>query len=76
MVFKVLFTLTVLALSWNQQGHAKELNKNQGIMIPNVKDQIVDIKSNITITCMFIHSATIVWTLPKVTTIAVIAGTR
>jgi hypothetical protein len=68
MAFKVL--LTVLAISWLQPGHA-ELNKNNGIMIPSGEYQIVDMKSNVTITCMFIHNASIIWTLPKVTTTAV-----
>jgi hypothetical protein len=61
----VLKVLTIVVLTFGRQGHAIELNKNQGIMIPNQQQQLVNATNNITITCVFIHTAEIVWTLPK-----------
>jgi hypothetical protein len=37
-------------------------------MLPNQQDQLVNAKNNITITCVFIHTAEIVWILPKLST--------
>ncbi|XP_046637844.1 vascular endothelial growth factor receptor 1-like isoform X2 [Daphnia pulicaria] len=67
----VLKLLTIMLLISSRQGHAIELiglNKNQGIMLPNQQDQLVNAKNNITITCVFIHTAEIVWILPKLST--------
>jgi hypothetical protein len=61
----VLKLLTIVLLISSTQGQAVELNKNQGIMIPNQKHQIVNAKTNITITCRYIHNTEIIWTLPK-----------
>ncbi|KAI9559362.1 hypothetical protein GHT06_016151 [Daphnia sinensis] len=44
---------------------ANELNKNNGIMLPNVDERVVKAGDNLTITCMFIHTTDIEWTLPK-----------
>jgi hypothetical protein len=69
-VLKVLF---ILLLAISRQCLANELNKNNGIMIPNEKYQVVNASTNITITCMFIHGqgAGIDWELPKVPKTAV-----
>jgi hypothetical protein len=67
----VLKLLTIMLLISSRQGHAIELiglNKNQGIMLPNQQDQLVNVNNNITITCVFIHTAEIVWILPKLST--------
>lgn len=40
------------------------LDKNNGIMIPNVKQQEVRSGTRFTITCMFVHTTTIEWKLP------------
>jgi hypothetical protein len=61
----VLKVIIIVLLISNTQGQVVELNKNQGIMIPNQPYQIVDVNTNITITCVFIHTAGILWTLPK-----------
>ncbi|XP_046638612.1 vascular endothelial growth factor receptor kdr-like [Daphnia pulicaria] len=62
----VLKVLIVVILTFSRrQGHAIELNKNQGIMIPNQPHQIVNVNNNITITCISIQTAEIIWTLPK-----------
>lgn len=62
-LYKVL--AIVLFLAFGRRGHALELNKNKGIMLPDQPEQIVNANTNITITCMFIHTAEIQWTLPK-----------
>ncbi|XP_046457028.1 vascular endothelial growth factor receptor 1-like isoform X1 [Daphnia pulex] len=64
----VLKVLTIVILAFGRQGHAIELNKNNGIMFPNQPEQIVNVTTNITITCVFIHTAEILWTLPKLST--------
>jgi hypothetical protein len=61
-LFKLLTTVLLIS---STQGQVVELNKNQGIMIPNQPYQIVDVNTNITITCVFIHNTEIHWTLPK-----------
>jgi hypothetical protein len=61
----VLKVIIIVLLISNTQGQVVELNKNQGIMIPNQPYQIVDVNTNITITCVFIHNTEIHWTLPK-----------
>jgi hypothetical protein len=61
----VLKVLIVVILTSNTQGQVVELNKNQGIMIPNQPHQIVNVNNNITITCISIQTAEIIWTLPK-----------
>jgi hypothetical protein len=68
----VLKVLTIVILAFGRQGHAIELNKNQGIMLPNQPEQIVNATTNITITCVFIHTAEILWTLPKLSTDAAV----
>lgn len=64
----VLKVLTIVVLAFGRQGHANELNKNNGIMFPNQPYQIVNATTNITITCVFIHNTEIQWTLPKLST--------
>ncbi|XP_046456193.1 vascular endothelial growth factor receptor kdr-like [Daphnia pulex] len=61
----VLKVLIVVILTSRRQGHAIELNKNKGIMLPNQPEQIVNATTNITITCVFIYTAEIIWILPK-----------
>ena len=45
----VLKVLTIELLTFSRQGHATELYKEQGIVIPNQQYQIVDVETNITI---------------------------
>jgi hypothetical protein len=61
----VLKVIIIVLLISNTQGQVVELNKNQGIMIPNQPHQIVNVNNNITITCISIQTAEIIWTLPK-----------
>jgi hypothetical protein len=56
--------ISVLILLFNQ-GRANELNKNNGIMLPNKPQQIVNASANVTITCIFVHSAEIKWIYPE-----------
>ena len=56
--------ISVLILLFNQ-GLANELNKNNGIMLPNKPQQIVNASANVTITCIFVHSAEIKWIYPE-----------
>lgn len=63
----VLQLLTIVLLISSSQGQVVELNKNQGIMIPNESHQRVNATNNITITCVFIHTDNIQWTLPTLT---------
>ena len=56
--------ISVLILLFNQ-GRANELNKNNGIMLPNKPQQIVNASDNVTITCIFVHSAEIKWIYPE-----------
>jgi hypothetical protein len=44
--------LTIVLLTSSTQGCAIELNKNQGIMLPDQSHQIVKTTKNITITCL------------------------
>lgn len=55
----------VIVLMLNKCSQANDLNKNNGIMLPNVAQRVVNASSNVSITCMFIHSAAIEWILPK-----------
>jgi hypothetical protein len=61
----VLKVLIVVLLTSRRQSRANELSKYNGIMLPNQPYQIVDVNTNITITCVFIHNTEIHWTLPK-----------
>lgn len=65
----VLKVLTIVLLTSSTQGLGNVFSKNQGIMIPNQPHQIVsidrDVNNNITITCIFLQTAEIIWTLPK-----------
>jgi hypothetical protein len=63
----VLKLLTIVLLISSTKGQVVELNKNQGIMIPNESHQRVNATTNITITCVFIHTDKIKWTLPTLT---------
>jgi hypothetical protein len=63
-LFKLLTTVLLIS---STQGQVVELNKNQGIMLPNQPYQMVNATRNITITCVFIHTAEIQWTLPTLT---------
>lgn len=54
----------VLILLGNQSS-ANELNKNNGIMLPNKPQQMINASANVTITCIFVHSADIKWIYPE-----------
>ena len=43
---------------------AAQLSKTNGIMLPSVKHQVINSGSNFSITCIFVHNATIGWSLP------------
>uniref|UniRef100_A0A0P5KX94 receptor protein-tyrosine kinase n=1 Tax=Daphnia magna TaxID=35525 RepID=A0A0P5KX94_9CRUS len=64
-VISILQVFSVVVLISNTYGQVNELNKNNGIMLPNVAERIVKAGDNLTITCMFIHTTDIEWTLPK-----------
>ena len=64
--FKRLFVALLAELILlHHQSLANELNKNNGIMLPNKPQQIVNSSDNVTITCIFIHSADIKWIYPE-----------
>lgn len=62
---RVLIALHLTILFHNCVLRANELNKNNGIMLPNRQQQIVNSGDNVTITCIFIHSAEIKWIYPE-----------
>jgi hypothetical protein len=57
--------ISVSVLFHNCVLRASELNKNNGIMLPSRPQQIVNSGDNVTITCIFIHSAEIKWIYPE-----------
>ncbi|XP_046457985.1 vascular endothelial growth factor receptor 1-like [Daphnia pulex] len=59
---RVLISVSVL---FHNCVRASELNKNNGIMLPSRPQQIVNSGANVTITCIFIHSAEIKWIYPE-----------
>ena len=61
---KRLAGLTALLVVFDSSSRASELNKNNGIMWPNKPQQIVNAGANVTVTCIFIHSADIKWIYP------------
>lgn len=63
--FVRVFTLLLITTFHNCVLRANELNKNNGIMFPNRQQQIVNSGDNVTITCIFIHSAEIKWIYPE-----------
>ncbi|XP_057369372.1 vascular endothelial growth factor receptor 1-like isoform X2 [Daphnia carinata] len=64
-VTSALRVFSIVVLISHAYGQTNELNKNNGIMLPNVPERIVKAGDNVTITCMFIHTTDIEWILPK-----------
>ena len=43
---------------------AAQLSKTNGIVLPSGRQQVINSGSNFSITCIFVHNDTIVWSLP------------
>ncbi|KAI9559363.1 hypothetical protein GHT06_016152 [Daphnia sinensis] len=56
--------LTGFLISLAVQGRANELDKNNGIMVPDKEQQVFTALANISVTCIFIHTVEIKWNIP------------
>lgn len=61
---KLAIVLTSFLISLAVEGRAKELDKNNGIMLPDKEQQVFTALANISVTCIFIHTAEIKWNIP------------
>lgn len=61
----LVIVLAGLLISLFIECRANELNKNNGIILPNRPQQVLTASANISMTCIFIHSANITWTYPN-----------
>ncbi|XP_032784031.2 vascular endothelial growth factor receptor 2 [Daphnia magna] len=61
---RLAIVLAGLLISLAIEGRAKELDKNNGIMLPDKEQQVFTALANISVTCIFIHTAEIKWNIP------------
>ncbi len=64
MVLCPVLVIFVVILSVVHTAGAQTLNKNNGIMLPNVKQRVIDAGSNFSIVCIFEHQDEIAWVFP------------
>lgn len=61
---RLAIVLAGFLISLAVKGRAKELDKNNGIMLPDKEQQVFTALANISVTCIFIHTAEIKWNVP------------
>ncbi len=64
MVLCPVLVIFVVILSVVHTADAQTLHKNNGIMLPNVKQRVVNAGTNFSIVCIFEHQDDIDWVLP------------